>query len=91
MYCERTATARTVLRHRDPHSLLPANYVWTTYAYAVSLAAAERLLGGIAPVDKPVDHHFVLASACGAVNAFACDPQLVDLAPHFEDSTVGGW
>jgi GR25 family glycosyltransferase involved in LPS biosynthesis len=77
----------------DPCSVKvhPANYVWTTYAYAVSLAAAERLLGGIAPVDKPIDHHFVLACASGAVNAYACDPQVVELAPHFVDSTVGGW
>jgi glycosyl transferase family 25 len=69
----------------------PAQFVWTTYSYVVSLAAAERLVGGIAPVGKPIDHHFVLASASKAVDAFACRPQIVSLAPHFTESTVGGW
>ena len=68
-----------------------ARYVWTTYSYLISLEAARRLLGGIVPVDKPIDHHYVLAAECEAVDAFACEPRLVDLAPHYTDSTIGGW
>lgn len=71
--------------------LLRASHVWTTYGYLVSLAAAKQLMGGIVPVDKPVDHHYVLACACAAVNAFACERQLVELAPHYSESTIGGW
>ena len=68
--------------------ILRAEYAFCTHAMAVSLAAARLLLQGAAPVDKPADHHYVLVSSSGAVQAYVCEPQLVPLSAHSEESII---
>ena len=74
--------------HAEAPRVRRAEYAFCTHAMAISLAAAQRLLQGATPVDKPADHHFVLAAASGAVQAYVCDPQLATLSSHSAESIL---
>ena len=63
-------------------TLVPVEYAWCCHAMAISYEAARRLLSGATPVDKPADHHCVLCSSVGAVQAYVAVPPLVTLSTH---------
>jgi len=61
-------------KNPSPDEALPylrkAEYVWTTVAYVISQAGAQKLLRAARPMDQPVDNFMAWEASQGRLNSF---------------------
>ncbi|CAJ1345596.1 unnamed protein product [Effrenium voratum] len=72
------------LDHKDRTFLQKAEYVWTTVAYVISQAGAEKLLEAAQPINQPVDNFMAWEASQGRLKSF------VILDTGDEDDTWAG-
>jgi GR25 family glycosyltransferase involved in LPS biosynthesis len=67
---EKDADSAAVLNKGARKFLRRAEYVWTTVAYVISQAGAQKLLARGLPVNQPVDNYMAWEASQGRLNSY---------------------